>query len=236
MRFLLIRPKLDSDATAEQLRNKNHVANIDPLLRIEALKISQPAFNQYQAFIFTSSNSLRAYRFPDAAKSIKVFTVGQKTLKTAQENGFNDIISANGDVKKLSETIKSTLDPKDGPLLYFAGVDVAGSIEEDLTQAQFQVDVRSVYHAKAADNLNQTTISLLKDGKIDYIPFYSPRSALIFRKLVEKSKLEDTLDTVTALCLSAEVKSEISSLRWKKILTAKFPNQDALFKLVNIEF
>ncbi len=235
MRFLLTRPLIDSESTAGQLRHQDHIVHIHPLMFIASQETKPIDFSGYQALIFTSPNAIRAYDYPRTAKTIMVFAVGDKTAKTAQDAGFKDIISAAGNVEKLSETIKSTIDPKDGRLLYLSGSDVAGSIDEDLGRAQFHVDVRIIYKAKAAENADQEMLLLLKQGQIDYIPFYSPRSALIFKELIKKAGMEETLEGVTALCMSPATEAVVTPLRWKRILTAKSPNQSALFKLIDID-
>ncbi len=235
MRLLLTRPRIDAESAARQLRLQGVDVVIDPLMAIEKLSPAPIPFESYQALIFTSPNALRSFDYPDTAKSILTFVVGKKTERVAQSIGFKHIVSANGDVNKLSETIKSMIYPKNGPLLYLSGVDVAGSLADDLKDVFFNVDVREIYKATAAENIHSDTLSLLQKGKIDYIPFYSPRSAHIFRELIKKAHAEETLANVTALCLSPAVKKVIAGIEWADIKVAKNPNQIDLYKMIDIE-
>ena len=235
MRFLLTRPISDSEKSAAQLRNQGHEVLLDPLLTIRRLDPGHITFEQYQAIVFTSPNAIRSYDFPDGANSILTFTVGQKTDGVAKEAGFKHTVRGNGNSKNLSQLIQSMIFPKNGPILYLSGVDIAGSIEEDLKAASFQVDTKNVYKAEASDKLNNETTSLLTKGQIDYLPFYSPRSALIFIELIKKANMENCLKNVTALCLSPTIAEVASSTNWKDIQIADTPNQKALYKLVDIE-
>jgi len=67
------------------------------------------------------------------------------------------------------------------------------------------------------------------------MPFYSRRSALIFIELIKKAGLESCLANISALCLSPAIEKQITHLAWKKILTAKKPTQEDLFKMINVE-
>lgn len=235
MRFLLTRPIIDGEKTATLLLKLNHHVHVDPLLEIKRIETPQILFDQYQAIIFTSPNALRSFDYPVNAKSILTFAVGKKTEKTAKDLGFKHIICGNGNSKDLSGLIQSMIFPKNGPILYLSGNDVAGTIEEDLKAAFFNVDVRKIYKAGASESMNEDTLKLLAQEEIDYIPFYSPRSAHIFIELIKKAKMEKKLEKISALCLSPAIAEVISTLKWEDILISTAPNQAALYSLIDIE-
>ena len=235
MRLLLTRPREESETLAKKLRSHEIATDIDPLMRVEYLPTGQIDMSEYQALVFTSANGVRAFSHLKQDQTLPAFVVGDKTANIAQQVGFKHVISADGDVNKLSWTIIDTLSPADGPLLYLSGVDRAGSLCDDLAAAGFKINHCEIYQTIAAEGLDPQTKKLLNSASIDYIPFYSPRSALIFKGLIEKAGLENTLANVSALCLSAAVAKEISSLDWKEVLTAGRPTQEDLLQMIDIE-
>lgn len=236
MRLLLTRPLGDSKRTAQLLRQTNIDVHIDPLMRVESLGMPKNNLGEYQALIFTSANGVRAFCVKNIKCTLPIFVVGNNTRDVALQNGLEPVISADGDVKKLSDTIISTLTPSDGPLLYQTGEHIAGTLVKDLERAGFRVIHQKTYAVVAAQSLSNDTKSLLKKGSIDYIPFYSPRSALIFKELIEAADLQNTLAKVSALCISPAVEKIISTLGWEKILTAQKPTQENMFELIDNKF
>ncbi len=236
MRLLLTRPRNDSERIAQLLCKSKVDVHIDPLMKVEFLETPKNDFGAYQAIIFTSANGVRAFCAKNQACGLPIYVVGNNTRDVALQNGLESVTSADGDVKKLSDTIISTLNPNNGPLLYLSGDHVAGSLVTDLSHAGFKINHQKIYAVAAAQSLSVDTKNLLKKGAIDYIPFYSPRSGLIFKLLIEAAGLQKTLTAVSALCLSPAVEKEISTLDWEKILTAQKPTQENMFELIDIKF
>ena len=235
MRFLLTRPLHDSEMVASLLHEKNITTHIDPLMFVEYLPVTKIDVSNFQAVIFTSSNGVRAFEQGNYSQNLISYVVGQKTAESAYHIGLKHINNANGDVEKLSKKIISELNPAKGPLLYLCGIHIAGTLVDDLNRAGFNVKRQNIYQTVAAKTLDNETKTLLKTTSINYIPFYSPRSALIFNELINKADLQNTLATVTALCLSPNIAEKLSSLNRKKIMIAPRSTQNDLFKMIDIE-
>jgi uroporphyrinogen-III synthase len=235
MRLLLTRPTIDSESIARQLRDQSISAVIDPLLSFALLDIKDLSLSSYQAIIFTSTNGIRAFEKFPFERNIKVFTVGDKTAELAKTLSFQSVTSAGGDLIKLSNTIKDQLNPNDGPLLYICGKHQAGDLKQDMITHGFALDKLEIYDMVAATNLSEPTKNSLKNQEIDYIPFYSVRSAHIFIELVKNAELQNALSNISALCLSPAIEKVIKTHCWKNIMTAEKPNQYSLFKLIDIE-
>ena len=235
MRFLLIRPIEESNALANTLINMGHKAIIDPVLTITPEAHTNIALSPYQALIFTSAAAVKIFQQKYGAVNLKVFTVGQKTALEAKKHGFKEVLNADGDVKKLAKLIKTTLDPHQGPLLYLSADHIAKDINHLLHKDGYQIERAIIYRAEAKTELNEQSKNALKSNKIDYIPFYSARSALIFKEMVVKSNIVDTLNHVTALNLSLNVERQVSDLPWKKVITASHPKERELFNLIGID-
>ena len=235
MRLLLTRPIQESEKTARMLNKSGASVTIDPLINITFGTKTPIDLSQMQAIIFTSVNAVRAYQRNYDDCSLPAYTVGAKTALAAQGIGIKKVINADGDVKKLSNTIADALNSRKSALFYPCGNHVAGTLQDDLERIGFKIIKEVLYHAEAATELKENTKKLLKSGMIDFIPFYSPRSALIFIELVKNAGLKNSMNNISALCLSPAIEKIVARLNWKKILTSTKPAQSDLFKLINIE-
>ena len=69
---------------------------------------------------------------PKVDKKIECYCVGSRTEKVAKLNGFQNIISAEGNVNNLKELILQNFDSKNGSLLYVSGEVVSTRLDKDL--------------------------------------------------------------------------------------------------------
>ena len=235
MRFLLIRPIDESAALAKKLENTGHQTIIDPVLTIQSEAHNTINFSLYQALIFTSAAAIKIFTQTYDVLKLRTYTVGQKSAQEAKQHGFHDIISADGDVNKLAQLITSNANTSSGPLLYLSAADVAKDLNKLLEKKGFQIDRVIIYQAQAITELKKPTLLALKKHEIDFIPFYSSRSALIFKEMIRKSNMLESLNHVTALCLSANIEKTLVDLPWKNLMTAKKPKEDELFNLIGID-
>ncbi|MDG1438866.1 MAG: uroporphyrinogen-III synthase [Emcibacteraceae bacterium] len=234
MRFLLTRPILDSTTLGQKLLDQDQDVIIDPLMAVKSLPLKECAFEKYQALVFTSVNGVRSFHEQFGVINKPLFVVGNKTENIAKILGFTDIKSADGDAEKLAEFLKSTLLPNDGPILYLSAKHVSHNLAELLMDYALKVERYIIYDMVPAKTLNQNSISALESQAIDYIPFYSKRSALIFIEIIKNNDLQHCLSSITALCLSARVADALNPTDWNDIMTAENPRERDLFNLIAI--
>jgi len=235
MRILLTRPLDQSEQLALILRSNGLDVEICPMMTVHKYSEGSLPDAPFQAIILTSANSLRFSDLSAYKKDTLVLTVGDKTAKEAQHIGFKNVISACGNLEKLSDIIKELLKPQNGPLLYIRGKHIAGPLYEDLNSAGFEVIEQVVYEMRPVRVLDKKIAKLILNGDIDFIPFYSQRSAFIFKELIERAKLEKSLKLITALAISPNVSHTIVGMPWKNILISDQPTQSDLFKLIAID-
>ena len=137
MRILLTRPLDQSEQLALILRSNGLDVEICPMMTVHKYSEGSLPDAPFQAIILTSANSLRFSDLSAYKKDTLVLTVGDKTAKEAQHIGFKNVISACGNLEKLSDIIKELLKPQNGPLLYIRGKHIAGPLYEDLNSAGF---------------------------------------------------------------------------------------------------
>jgi len=217
LRVAITRAQPEADRTAERVRARGHEAIVAPLITIVPCGYDTNTEGA-QAIIFTSSNGVRA--FPDArgARDRIVLTVGDVTAAAAREAGFNDVRSANGDVRSLAALAKRELDPARGRLIHIAGDHVAGDLGGELRAAGFSVERRLAYASVAAAPLPEAL-----NGPLNVVLFHSPRAAERFVELGAPNAAK-----LTAGCMSAAIAEAAGKTVWKQIVTAPHPREDDL--------
>ncbi len=230
---LLTRPRPDSEHLAALLRARGVDSLIDPVINIMPLEdASLPPLEEVQALLLTSANGVRALAALLASGAAvhdkPLLAVGAATAEAARGAGFKHVESAGGDVEALAALAKKRLDPANGRLLHIAGSRVAGDLSGMLGAHGFAIERACLYRAEASTALSRETRAALKDGKIDMVLFFSPRSARGFVKLIHAADSIDSAAQLTAICLSPAVAEEIAGLSWRRVRTATQPEQAAL--------
>ncbi len=217
LRVAITRAQPQAERTAELVRARGAEAIVAPLLTIVPCGYDTSTQGA-QAIIFTSSNGVHA--FPDArgARDRIVLAVGDATAEAAREAGFDDVRSADGDVRSLAALAKAALDPAKGKLIHIAGDHVAGDLGGELRAAGFSVERRLAYASVAAFALPDALTQPL-----DIVLFHSVRAAETFIALGAPNAAQ-----LTAGCLSAAVAEAAGKSSWKRIVTAPHPREDDL--------
>ena len=233
-RALITRPQEDSADAAIALARRGITPVLAPMMQIEYA--AQDIGNEVslaQAILFTSRNGVRAFARLVPTRDIRVLAVGDSTAALAREMGFVNVESAQGDSADLGRLTIERLKPSDGLLFHAAGATVAGDLTEALNKAGFKTVRRALYEAKAAETLADDTVTALRDRTLDYVLFFSPRTGRIFADLVEKAGLANTCDSLTAICLSDAVASEIADIKWREVRVARQPTTTALLAVIS---
>ncbi len=240
MRALITRPREDAEALAGLLRVRDIESVIEPMLVIRSLEGAEVDFEGVQALLLTSANGARALagRELRAARTgwrdLPVFAVGNATAKTACDQGFKRVASADGDIDSLSRLVAETLDPRTGVLLHIAGTKVAGDLAGRLRKSGFAVRRAVLYEAAAAAQaLSPGLVSMLNAGAIDLALFFSPRTARSFVSLARKAGVAPACESMTALCLSAAVAEAARVIDWAEVRVAGWPDLDGMLALID---
>lgn len=231
--FLNTRPREDAAALTALLEARGHAVTPSPLLEIEYLSDTALDLSGVQGLLATSANGVRAFARASARRDISIFAVGDATARTAAEAGFAEVHSASGDVEALAALVVARLDPAAGALLHAAGTRLAGDLSGRLAKAGFEVRRAVLYRAAEAQALPETAGLGLRDGAVDSVLFFSPRTAASFVTLVRAAGLEKCLEGADVFCLSAAVAGEAEALAWRRVHVAAGPTQDALLGLID---
>ncbi len=234
-RALVTRPIQDAEKTRARLRESGFEVMIEPMLEILPVFGSKPQViaaisRKPQAILMTSANGVRMIAGYTDEREISVFAVGDMSAETATELGFKKVESASGDVSELAKLVKNKCKPENGFLLHLAGSVVAGELKEYLEKAGFEVQRITTYEARAMTKISPGVKVAIANCEIDFVIFYSARTAKIFESLMVAEKLEYLAPNIEIYCLS---KSAELNLDWKKVHIAKRPNEEELLQLID---
>jgi uroporphyrinogen-III synthase len=94
------------------------------------------------------------------------------------------------------------------------------------------VETAMLYEAAPVAKLPIEADEALRDGSIDGVFLFSPRSAKIFATLVGDAGLAEPCAKLAAFCISPATAAALSPLSFVRVAIAGMPNQDAILDLV----
>ena len=103
MHILLTRPLEDCTEMIIKFKSLGHNVSHLPLIDIEGINYKEIEFSDYKGIIFTSANAVKFLDLKSIDKKILCFCVGNATEKKTRSAGFQNVITAEGNVSNLKE-------------------------------------------------------------------------------------------------------------------------------------
>lgn len=228
MLIAVTRPDEDSGPLQAKLEAMGHEPVAAPLLTIAPRDGAVIPDRHWQAVAVTSANGIRALPEGALAKTVRMLTVGPQSLKAALAAGYR-AEAHGGDVHGLARFIRDNLCYEDGPILYLSGQETAGDLEGQLNAAGFECVRVVLYDAVPASTLGAAAAAL-SQGHLDGVLLYSPRSAKIWRGLVEEAGFTKESERIQHFCLSPNVAAVLPE-NWPRRV-ASSPDETAMLALL----
>ncbi|HMA14160.1 MAG: uroporphyrinogen-III synthase [Bacteroidota bacterium] len=235
MRVLVTRPREDAAGLVAALADRGHEALVEPLLTIVPRDaVDWPAGHEgAQALLVTSANGVRAFARADSRRGLPVYAVGDASAAAARALGFRSVTSAAGDVHDLAALVTARVDPKAGPLLHPAASTLAGDLRGMLAAAGFEVLRVVLYDARPVTALSPEAARAIREGAVDAVALFSPRTAAAFAGLVAAAGLQAACAGIAAVCLSDAVATALGGTAWRRVAVAARPDQPALLAAID---
>ncbi len=239
MHLLITRPRPDSEKFKVRLEQDNRFeVSLAPLLAIEPDHSAVIPERQWQAVLVTSANalsSLGTIGIPAGLTNTQIMAVGPATASLAREFDFTKVEQANGDVTSLAALCRDRLSPDAGPLLYLTGKQRSGDLAADLARNGFEITRIELYDAVPAAKLAAEVVTSIKDGTINAVALYSPRTAQIWAQLVAKHDLQEAASRMMHFCLSTAVATKLTDKLVKDATktVASRPDDDAMIAAIH---
>ena len=232
---LITRPETDGAAFSALAAKAGFTPVASPVLEIDFMApedVDTAPITAAGALAFTSANGVRAYGRLLGGSDKPVFAVGAVTAEAARSAGFHRITTAGGDVESLAAHIVEKRHEFSGPVVHVAGSERRGDLVALLAQHEINATRCVLYRASPISVLNKEAQLVLQSGASSSgfyaVAFFSPRSAVLFMRLVEKANLKHRLCAFAAVCLSDAVAHELESADWRSINVARRRDSDGV--------
>ena len=216
MHILLTRPLEDSHELILKFQRLGHEISHIPLINVEGKNYERLNFLDFKGIIFTSANAIKFLDIKPINKKIICFCVGSATEKKARSCGFQNILSADGNVNNLKELILQNYNSSDGKLLYVSGEIISNDLDQQLISEGYNVKRIVNYSAKPVEKFNEVFIEKLKLKMPQIVYVYSQNSAISFLNLIKNYQLVDHWMDTNLMCIGEKTSSVLNEIKWKK--------------------
>ncbi|WP_337181500.1 uroporphyrinogen-III synthase [Shinella sp.] len=241
MRVLVLRPEPAAARTAERLAALGHGAVRLPLSKAEhAVDAVKAALAEpHGAIAVTSAEMARLFEglggAPAAHRDTTVFAVGEATAQAMRQNGFTDVLNAEGDGESLAGLIAAHIrakGPLPHPLLYLAGNPRGPGFESRLAEAG--IPFRTVEGYRMVPLAPQRTAleAALLHPLPDAVLLYSRESARAFFALAPLAETPGRFTALRLLCMSANVAAAVPERFAAHVAIAAAPSEKSLLALL----
>lgn len=228
----LTRPAHDSAELAASLGAHGIAAHIAPVMHITPIALSITLSTLPDALLMSSRHAAHALaQLPPEARALPVFCVGGATAAAAQAAGFTHTIAGESDMLALLPRLTAQLRPG-SKVLYLAGEETRVDAVTLLNAQQIKTEKMITYKADAETVLDSITCESIKNGTLNGVVFFSPRSAQIANELVRAHGLSEYAPNISAYCLSLAVAEAAGALPWRHLRTCHSPTQAAMVDLL----
>ena len=217
MHILLTRPLNDSSEMILKFRSLGHQVSHLPLLTIEKVNYEKINFFDYGGIIFTSANAVKFLDLNKLNKNLMCFCVGEMTEKQARGFGFQNTISAEGNVLNLKELILQNYEFRDKPLLYVSGEIISVDLDKQLSNEGYNVKRIINYRVIHNKKFDINFITELKANIPDLVYVYSQNSASSFLNFIKIYQTENIWMNTNLMCIGEKTSSILNEIKWKKI-------------------
>ena len=217
MHILLTRPLEDCSEMIIKFQSLGHRVSHLPLLIIEKINYEEVNFFDYGAIIFTSANAIKFLNFNTLNKNIMCFCVGDMTEKKARSAGFQNTISAEGNVSNLKEIILQNYDLKNKPILYVSGEMIAADLDQQLLNEGYNIKRIINYRVSHNQGFDENFVRELKVNMPDLVYVYSQNSASSFLNFIKTHQIENAWMNTNLMCIGEKTSSILNEIKWKKI-------------------
>ena len=217
MHILLTRPLEDCSEMILKFKSLGHQVSHLPLLEIEKVNYDEIDLLNLKGIIFTSANAVKYLDVKKIDKKLLCFCVGNATEKKARGTGFQNVISAEGNVENLKELILQNFNPKDGKIIYISGETISVNLDQQLIKEGYNIKRIVNYRTTHNKRFDEKFTNELKQKMPDIVYVYSQNSASSFLNFIKVYQLESLWINTNLMCIGEKTSSILNEIKWKKI-------------------
>ena len=217
MHILLTRPLEDCSEMILKFQLLGNQVSHLPLINIEKVNYDKLNLSEFGAIIFTSANAVKHLNIEKLNKNIICFCVGNTTEKKARSLGFQNTISAEGNVSNLKELILQNYNSKDAKLLYVSGELISVDLDQQLIKEGYNIKRIINYRVNHNKKFDENFVKALKANMPDMVYIYSQNSASSFLNFIKIYQSESLWMNTNLMCIGEKTSSILNEIKWKKI-------------------
>jgi uroporphyrinogen-III synthase len=225
--ILITRPEPQASLTAVSLREAGMNPLIAPAITLKPLPNAplqvESLNHQTDGVIVTSQFALQVLDSNGLNRDMPLYVTGKVLADLATDYGFSSVIYAENDATSLLALLMQLPDARRQHLSVVHGNHIAVDLTTTLSDAGFRVSRHLLYQSRVARSLPPEVIAALKEKKVEAALFYSAFTAQCFMELIEQAGQQESLRTVTAVCLSPAIAASLMSDPWKGCIASESP-------------
>jgi len=137
--------------------------------------------------------------------------------KKARSSGFQNVITAEGNVRNLRELILRNFNQNNGKILYISGEQISVDLDQQLINDGYVVERIINYRTNHIEIFDEKFVDQLKLKMPDITYIYSQNSAISFLNLIKRYQLESLWMNTNLMCIGEKTSSILNEIKWKKI-------------------
>jgi len=217
MRLWVTRTQPGATTTARRLTEMGHQAVVRPVLEYRPIDVAAPDLTDLAAIAFSSALGVTAFARLTTRRDLPVFVTGRATAEVAQRAGFENVLSADGDLAGLASVIANT--KLAGPILWACAAEPAGDLAE-LLGTGFAVRRLAVYETIEAD------WSVPAD--VDGLLVASPKAGRLLAARLTRAEAS----SLNLYAISAAAAAPLLSLPFASVSAAARPSESEMLALI----
>ena len=217
MHILLTRPLEDSVEMISKFNSLGHQVSHLPLLSVEKVDYKEINFSDFKGIIFTSANAVKFLDLKKIDKKVLCFCVGNATEQKARIAGFQNVITAEGNIENLKELILQNFGQKDGKLIYISGEIISVDLDHQLIKEGYNIKRIVNYRTSHNQKFDENFVKELRLKIPDMVYVYSQNSASSFLNFIKAHQLETLWMDTNLMCIGEKTSSILNEIKWKKI-------------------
>ncbi len=143
--------------------------------------------------------------------------MGNATEKKARDAGFQNVITAEGNVDNLKELILQNFNKKDGKLIYVSGEIISIDLDQQLIKEGYSIERVINYRTTHNQKFDEKFVIELKLNMPDMVYIYSQNSAESFLNFIKINQSESLWMNTNLMCIGEKTSSILNEIKWKKI-------------------
>ena len=235
--FLLTRSIKQSNELKKNINLKNFNFLNCPMLKIKPIKLTKNKIKEIKvadAIIFSSANAVNISRNYLNSFSNKVFCVGDDTKVACLKNNIKNVSSSDGNVNDLIKLITKEIKNRSKKLVYISAKQTAVNLPLILKSKKIYVKKIVIYESKKIKTIQKPILDLIRLNKLNFVTFFSKKTAITFNQLILKYKLQRYLMNMECISLSNSIEQIAKKNNFKKYYVSSNPDRKSFLKLINL--